>query len=315
MSSCVPSRSRATSDRIACCRLDFTEPFVRVMAPPPPRAGRAVANAFTATSTSSGSTTSAGDIRTTSAPASVASTPSPIMASTTSCATGRVSCTPSRSPRPRTSATSSGGDEARDLVAEPAAQLAGPRQQPLVLDGGEHREGGRARDRAAAERGAVLARSEREVGARDARTDRQAAAEPLRERHDVGHHVRMADRQPVAAPPEARLHLVGDQDRAVPVAPGARRAQELGRQRPHAALPQHRLQQHGADVAVAELALERAGRRSAARSGTSPRAARTAPASPAGRWRRGPRPCGRGTSPRGRRSPVARRRDRACARS
>src|SRR5205085_12506111 len=69
---------------------------------------------------------------------------------------------------------------------QPVSLLAGVREEVLLLDRVEDRERCGARDRAAAERGGVVARTEGDLRSGDRGADREPSAEPLREGVDVG---------------------------------------------------------------------------------------------------------------------------------
>ena len=139
----------------------------------------------------------------------------------------------------------------------------------------------RAGDGVAAERRGVVAGLEagRRVVGDEERADRQSVREALRERDRVGPDAVGLPREERAAAADAGLHLVEDQQRAVLVGERARLREHLGRERVHAALALHRLEQDRGGVR-ADVLGERLRRREARRRA---RAARTPRASPAGR--------------------------------
>ncbi len=149
-------------------------------------------------------------MRTTSGPAGVASTPSAIIATTTSFAAGRASSNPQRHPRPRPWTSEPAGAAAATARGEPLPDHAGPVEQALVLDHVEHGERTRAHDRTAAERRCVVAGGERHVRAGERRAYRQPTAQGLRQGEHVGLDAGVLQGRPVPAPAEPRLHLVGD---------------------------------------------------------------------------------------------------------
>ena len=75
--------------------------------------------------------------------------------------------------------------------------------------------------------------------------DRKAAAERLRQRHDVGRDAGMLIGEHIAGAADAGLDLVEDQQQPVVVAQLAQRAQEGMRHDPHAALAHDRLDHDG----------------------------------------------------------------------
>src|SRR5690606_32045843 len=109
----------------------------------------------------------------------------------------------------------------------------------------------------AAERRAVLAPAEQRRGAlavRDHRAHGEAAAEALGERDDVGHDL-AADlgllvREPRAGAPDAGLHLVEHEQRAVPGGEVARGDEVARREGAHARLALHGLDDERGDLAA-----------------------------------------------------------------
>ena len=170
--------------------------------------------------------------------AAVASTPSAIMASTTSCATGRASSKPLSSPRPRTWRRAPAGAEraissrSRDAQSR-ARSRAGPRPRSSSSTARAAAHGtGRRRTSSACSPGA-----EREV--RRARRGRRSAARrraPSRA-HDVGHDPRERDASQSPHRPDAGLDLVGDQQRAVRGRRAARTPRRYSRRRAGARRP------------------------------------------------------------------------------
>ena len=134
--------------------------------------------------------------------------------------------------------------ELRQCAREEVRCRANLREQRVVdrLDDGA---GCRTRDGIAAERRGVVAGLEagRRVVGDEQRADRQAVREPLRERDCMRLDAESLPREERAGAPDAGLHLVEDQQRAVLVGERARFREGLGRERMHAALALHRLEQ------------------------------------------------------------------------
>ena len=142
-------------------------------------------------------------------------------------------------PRPRTSATSGIRADAAEQLAEQADLRLQAHQRPLLLEGVEAGERGRAGERVAGvgvavEEGALLLGGAEEalVDALRGQRRRQrhvAAGQPLGEAEQVGRDPLLlaGEHRPGAA--EAGRHLVADQQHAVPVAELAHRAQVAGR--------------------------------------------------------------------------------------
>ena len=106
--------------------------------------------------------------------------------------------------------------ERLDPVTQPGAHALHVREQILVRDGVHDRQSGRAGDRVAAERGAVLTRRQEPGGVAEEqrRAERQAAPEALGQGDDVRFHTLGLAREPVAGASDACLDLVDDQERA-----------------------------------------------------------------------------------------------------
>ena len=77
---------------------------------------------------------------------------------------------------------------------------------------------------------------------------REAVAEPFRQRHDVGLDAEVLVGEQRARPPDARLHLVEDQQQVLLVAPGAHLPEVVVVGDDDAAFALDRLQQHGAGL-------------------------------------------------------------------
>jgi hypothetical protein len=88
------------------------------------------------------------------------------------------------------------------------------------------------------------------------RTDGEAGPEPLGQSHDVGLYALVLTGEHPAGPSDARLHLVEDQQDAVPVAEFAQPGQEPGRRHDVTALALDRLDQDGGDLARRNTPLE-----------------------------------------------------------
>ena len=172
----------------------------------------------------------------------------------------------------------------------------------------QHGERGGAADRVAAEGGAVRARAEQvgRVAERDAGADRQAAAEALGQGDDVGLDAVGLVGEPVPGAADAGLHLVEDEQRAVPGGdlPGrgevARPAGRPRRSRPGSA-PGSPSRSSPVDRGG-----QRRRRRRTARGSRRPAAAGTGRPWPAGRSAPARPSCGRGSR--------RRRRPRGCGR-
>jgi len=123
-------------------------------------------------------------------------------------------------------------------------------QQPVGLDGGKHRQRGRAGHRVAAERAAVIAPGQCGGGRAepDAGADRQPAAQPLGQREHIRHHPVGLVREPAAGAADAALDLVDDQQRALGVAHLAGGGQVAGRRGHHPRLTLAGLQEDGGAV-------------------------------------------------------------------
>ena len=300
---------------IACWRLDFTAALLRLIPGSPASGPRGGGHRRTSRRHEgcrhrwrrAGATSAPRRLR-----RSLTRTPASSIASATSFATGRSQLdAPQAAAAPeildgqfgRRRVVRGRADRARQQVAD----RVGAGQQAFGLDHVEHgeRPGTDDRDRRRTSRRAH--RAEREIGARHERTDRQPAAKRLGQGHHVRHDARARDREPVAAAAHPRLHLVDDQESAPVV---AQRARTRAGRRPTAAARRPR----PSPVRAARRRHRASSRlrarpdRRAARTGTSPPAARTARASPAVRSPPTRPPCARGTTPRAPRSsgrPVA----------
>ena len=129
-------------------------------------------------------------------------------------------------------------------LGELGAPLAHVREQVLV-DGLDHRAGGGADDRVAAEGGGVVARHEpgRRVVGDEQRADRQAVGEPLRQRDQVRPDTELLEGEERPRPADAGLHLVEAEERAVLGRELGGRGEEAGRRGVDAALALDRLDQ------------------------------------------------------------------------
>ena len=143
-----------------------------------------------------------------------------------------------------------------DAVGQRLADQLDVIEQVGGLDRVEHREGGGAGDRVAAEGRAMVARLQRggAVAEADAGADRQAAAEALGQGEDVGGDPFGLVREPRAGPADAGLDLVEHQQRAGPVAGRAGGGEVAGRGGDDAALALGRLEDDRRGLLVDRLA-------------------------------------------------------------
>ena len=203
----------------------------------------------------------------------------------------------------------------RQALHRPGTEHRRVRRQLLGGHGVDAGERGGARDRVAAEGGAVVAGAHRRhhLLAGADRRQGEAAAESLGHRHDMGGHAVGARREPVSGAAEAGLDLVEDQQRPVGVGALAQAREEApvrrdgSRRAPGPARSCSRRSPPGrAGGGGAGRARRARGRRPGRPSCRARPAAGTAtpaprlPRGPAGRrpWRsspRAPRPCGRGS--------------------
>ena len=134
--------------------------------------------------------------------------------------------------------------------AERVAEDLGTRDELLlgedVEDGARGREGDRVPYEGPADRARM--RVVHDLGPSDHARERQAAGDRLRDDHDVWLDVEVLHREHPGRPPEARLHLVRDQDDAALVADPAQPLDELGRRRDEPALSLLRLEHDRGDV-------------------------------------------------------------------
>ena len=209
---------------------------------------------------------SGGVSRSVCSPAVPTTRPCSSAASTTGPA-GRSSSTASSRPSPRTSPSGA-------RPAESCATIARTWASSVVVDRVDDGARRGARDGVAAEGRGVVAGHEagRRLVGDEQRADRQAVREPLRERDRVGPHAVRLPGEELAGAADAGLHLVEDEQRAVLVGERARLLERLGRERLHAALALHGLEEDRGRVAGRRA--RRASR--ASRSARPARAARTA---------------------------------------
>ena len=134
--------------------------------------------------------------------------------------------------------------------AERVAEDLGTRDELLlgedVEDGTRRREGDGVPDEGPADR--TRMRVVHDLGPSDHARERQTAGDRLRDDHEVGLDVEVLHREHPGGPPEARLHLVRNQDDAVLVADPAQPLDELGGRRDEPALPLLRLEHDRGDV-------------------------------------------------------------------
>ena len=135
------------------------------------------------------------------------------------------------------------GEDRPELVAASDRGL----QQALLLDRVHHGQCGCARDRVAAEGGAVVARLQqgRRGTESDRRSDRDSPAEPLGQGDDVGDDAGLGVREPGAGAADAGLHLVDPEQRAVPGRDLPGGGEEPGGRDDHPGLALQRLDDHG----------------------------------------------------------------------
>src|SRR5439155_21302650 len=102
------------------------------------------------------------------------------------------------------------------------AHLGGVADQPIAFDHVQHGRGRGASERIPTKGRAVVARLE-DVRARTGQTgpDGKAAAQALRQGHDVGRDARVLVREPPAGATQPGLNLVEDEQQVFPVAPYA----------------------------------------------------------------------------------------------
>ena len=142
-----------------------------------------------------------------------------------------------------------------------------PRNELLLLEDVEHRARCSQRDGIADERAADRARVRvvHDRCAADHAGQRQATGDRLRDDHQVRLHLEVLHREHATRPPEAGLHLVGDEDDPVFVANPAQALDELFRGRDEPSLPLLRLEDNRSDVIRRDLGdehpLERGDRR------------------------------------------------------
>ena len=82
------------------------------------------------------------------------------------------------------------------------------------------------------------------------RADREPVREPFRERDEIGLDAELLEGEEAARPAEPGLHLVHAEQRADLACDLCCRTREVGLQRDHAALAEHRLEQHESDIAT-----------------------------------------------------------------
>jgi hypothetical protein len=109
------------------------------------------------------------------------------------------------------------GVDLSDRGAQLLAADGGVGDESRAIDLAEHGQGGRRRERIAAEGRAVRARVEEVAGGAegDERADREAAADALGDGDRVGHDVLVLEGEPGAGATRARLDLIDDQQRTV----------------------------------------------------------------------------------------------------
>ena len=131
----------------------------------------------------------------------------------------------------------------RQPGAEHVADLAGVFQQPLPLDHLDGGDAGAGGDRVAAKRRGVHSGAEagRDLGGGQHGRAGQAAADGLRQGHDVGGDAEVLVGEPVAGPPETGLHLVENQQQVVLIGQPAEPLEEAFRRNPDASFALDRL--------------------------------------------------------------------------
>ncbi len=137
-------------------------------------------------------------------------------------------------------------------MAERLAEHVGAPDQVFVGQHPQHRQRRGRADRVTAECAAVQAGGEQVRGSTDGQTgsDRQTAAEALGQRHHIGGDAVVLVGEERAGAADPGLHLVEDQQRAVPGGEFAGRDQVTGRRDDDTALPHDRLQEHRSGVIV-----------------------------------------------------------------
>ena len=155
-------------------------------------------------------------------------------------------------------------DERKRQLEQTLSEARGSRDEVLLVELVQRREPGGHRELVRRERRAVRERVLERVehgfvhGLRhQQRADRHVAAgERLRDGHEIGLEPPVLEREELSRAPEARLHLVDAEERAVATAERLR-AFEVARRRQVHALALHRLDQEQRDVLGPQLALER----------------------------------------------------------
>ena len=119
----------------------------------------------------------------------------------------------------------------RACATDQLAQLGRTREQPLLVDDIEHRDGRRLGDRVADEGAADRSRrrSVHELGAAEHTRERQSVRDRLRHADEVGLDAGVLHRKEATRPAKTGLHLIGDEDDPVPVADPAHAFEKLGR--------------------------------------------------------------------------------------
>src|SRR5581483_360349 len=127
--------------------------------------------------------------------------------------------------------------------ADPLADVRGPRDETLLLDHVEHRQGGRLGHGVADERPAHggVGRGVHDLGAAEYARERQAGGDRLRDRDQVRLHAVVLDREQLPRAAEARLHLVDDEHDPVLVAHPPDAGHEVAGADDEATLALHRL--------------------------------------------------------------------------
>ena len=135
-----------------------------------------------------------------------------------------------------------------------------PRNELLLLEDVEHRARSSKRDGIADERAADRARVRvvHDLCAADHAGQRQATGDRLRDDHQVRLDLEVLHREHATGPPEAGLHLVGDEDDPVLVADSPETLDELCRRRDEPALALLRLEDDRRDVIRRDVGREQA---------------------------------------------------------
>ena len=151
------------------------------------------------------------------------------------------------------------GDERRELARHEIAEALGARDEAVVADDLERREARSAGHRVATERRPMGAGEPAllKLAGRDDGAQRQTTAEGLREHEDVRRHADLLGREPRTGSPEARLHLIEDEERADTRRQLAQCTQERDGRRDVSAFTEHRLDEDRRDVLRRQLVFEK----------------------------------------------------------